>query len=32
MRIMQRYYHVRSRLNSVLNDSLSGVRVIKAFA
>jgi ATP-binding cassette, subfamily B, bacterial len=32
MRIMQRYLHVRSRLNSVLNDSLSGVRVIKAFA
>ena len=32
MRIMQRDYHVRSRLNSVLNDSLSGVRVIKAFA
>jgi ATP-binding cassette subfamily B protein len=32
IRIMQRYFHVRSRLNSVLNDSLSGVRVIKAFA
>jgi ATP-binding cassette subfamily B protein len=27
-----RWWHFRSRMNAVLNDSLSGVRVVKAFA
>lgn len=27
----RRYYHRRSRLNALVNDSLSGIRVIKAF-
>jgi len=28
----QRWWHFRGRLNAVLNDTLSGVRVVKAFA
>jgi ATP-binding cassette subfamily B protein len=30
--VWQRWWHVRGRLSAVLNDNLSGVRVVKAFA
>lgn len=32
MGVINRFFHVRSRLQEFLNDSLSGVRVVKAFA
>ncbi len=32
MRLWHRFFHYRQRLNAGVNDSLSGIRVIKAFA
>jgi len=32
MAILHRFFHFRARINAFLNDSLSGIRVVKAFA